>query len=346
MTSKLPTATGVNRVGDRGVQDGMNGNTTSSTKVRRRSLAAAAAIGVLAVGAATAAAADPAYGPDPTTPATEAAAAPATEAGTAGTADANAIVRSAETALGTVLVDNAGMTLYMFLNDAGGESTCTGECLTNWPAVTVEDPAALNVGDLDPALFSTVDNPEAGTMLKIGDWPLYRFAGDAAPGDVNGQAVGGVWWVVNPSGTPDMLYNTRETSAGPILVNAQGMTLYGFLNDTDGESTCVDDCATNWPPALIGDADPSLLAAPFSTVEHPTGTMLKVGDWPLYTFAGDAAPGEVNGQDVGEVWYAVAPDGSLVEGDITVAEMIAPSAPAGTAPAGTAPAGTAPATTG
>jgi predicted lipoprotein with Yx(FWY)xxD motif len=342
MASNLPTGAGANRVGTDGVVEGMNGNITSSTTSRRRIGAAVAAISVLAIGAATtAAASDPSYGPAPTTPATEAAeaaAAPGTEAPAEGAADPNALVRSAETALGTVLVDNAGMTLYMFLNDAGGESTCTGECLTNWPAVAVEDPAALNVGDLDPALFSTVENPEAGTMLKVGDWPLYTFAGDAAPGDVNGQAVGGVWWVVHPSGTPAMLFNTRETSAGPILVDAQGRTLYAFLNDTEGESTCFDDCATNWPPALVGEADPSTLPAPWSTVEHPAGAMLKIGDWPLYLFAGDAAPGDVNGQGVGDVWFAVAPDGSLVEGDITIAEM--------TAPAGTTPAGTAPATTG
>ena len=38
-------------------------------------------------------------------------------------------------------------------------------------------------------------------MLKIGDWPLYYFAGDTAPGETNGQGVGGVWWVVAPDGT-------------------------------------------------------------------------------------------------------------------------------------------------
>ena len=78
----------------------------------------------------------------------------------------------------------------------------------------------------------------------------------------------------------------------------------------------------------------------WSTVENPeAGAMLKIGDWPLYTFTPDAAPGDVNGQGVGEVWYAVAPDGTIIEGDITVTEFVA-------APTGTEPAGTAPATTG
>ena len=124
------------------------------------------------------------------------------------------------------------------------------------------------------------------------------------------------------------------------------MTLYAFLNDTDGESTCTGDCLANWPAAVIGEHDVSILdPGLWSTVENPeAGAMLKVGDWPLYTFAGDEAPGDVNGQGVGDVWYAVAPDGTLIEGDITVAEF--PAAPSGTTPAGTDPTGTEPATTG
>jgi predicted lipoprotein with Yx(FWY)xxD motif len=299
--------------------------TTTSFRTRRGLAAALAAAGIVA-GTATVtgvAAASTEYGPpDPTPPATEApaapaptpAAAPATET----TVDPNAIVRTAESTLGTVLVDQEGFTLYAFLNDTDGESTCLGDCLTNWPAAAVEG-GELNVGNLDPALFSTVENAEAGTMLKVGDWPLYRFAGDAAPGDVNGQAVGGVWFVVGPDGTPATIVNTRQTEEfGSVLVDAEGFTLYMFANDTEGESTCVDDCATNWPPLLVGEAnievlDPNL----YTTVEHPEGTMLKIGDWPLYRFAGDAAPGDLNGQGVGDVWFVVGPDGEAIQAPIT-----------------------------
>ena len=45
----------------------------------------------------------------------------------------------------------------------------------------------------------------------------------------------------------------------------------------------------------------------------PDGTMSKAGDWPLYRFAGDQAPGDVNGQGSGGVWFAMAPDGTLIE---------------------------------
>ena len=156
----------------------MNRTSNSFSTARRRTVAAIVAIGALGVGAATATA-DSTYGPDTTPPATEPAAAEGTAAATAdtaamteGTADPNAVVRTSETALGTILVDQEGFTLYAFLNDTDGESTCTGDCLANWPVVPAPE-GDLNVGDLDPALFSTVENPEAGPMLKIGDWPLY-----------------------------------------------------------------------------------------------------------------------------------------------------------------------------
>ena len=39
-------------------------------------------------------------------------------------------------------------------------------------------------------------------QVTIDGWPLYFFANDAAPGDHNGQGVGGVWFVVGPDGAP------------------------------------------------------------------------------------------------------------------------------------------------
>jgi predicted lipoprotein with Yx(FWY)xxD motif len=114
--------------------------------------------------------------------------------------------------------------------------------------------------------------------------------------------------------TPANIVNTRETDEfGTILVNTEGFTLYAFLNDTEGESTCVDDCVTDWPPALVGDANLDVLNPDlYTTVEHPDGTMLRIGDWPLYTFAGDEAPGDTNGQDIGDVWDVVGPDGEPI----------------------------------
>lgn len=241
----------------------------------------------------------------------------------------------AETAIGRILVDGDGLTLYAFMNDTDGEAKCVDDCAVEWPPAVVEgDP---DVGELDASLFSTVDHPD-GSVLRVGNWPLYRFDEDTAPGDINGQGVDD-FFVVTPNGNPVSLVTSAETSLGEVLVDAQGMTLYAFSNDVDGEPTCVDDCAGTWPPVIVGesgesgesgssvpgsgapdaaaadelmvgDLDPTL----FSVVEHPMGPMLKIGDYPLYRFSGDTAPGDVNGQAVGDVWWAVAPDGTLIEG--------------------------------
>ena len=106
-----------------------------------------------------------------------------------------------------------------------------------------------------------------------------------------------------------------ESSLGTVLVDAAGLTLYAFTPDTGGVPTCVDACADAWPPAVV-DGEPTVDgvdAALVTTVEHPAGgTQLVVDGHPLYTFAGDAAPGDVNGHGSGDVWFAVASDGSLI----------------------------------
>jgi predicted lipoprotein with Yx(FWY)xxD motif len=104
-----------------------------------------------------------------------------------------------------------------------------------------------------------------------------------------------------------------ESSLGEILVDADGLSLYVFMNDTAGTSTCVDACAQAWPPLIatsVSVAD-DLAAADFSLVARPDGTQqLAVKGMPLYGFAGDNAPGDTSGQGQNGVWYVVSPDGT------------------------------------
>lgn len=107
---------------------------------------------------------------------------------------------------------------------------------------------------------------------------------------------------------------TGETDLGEVLTTADGMTIYGFTNDSGGTSTCDDGCAEAWPPVLIdGETLPAGLDADvFSVIERSDETyQLKAGDWPLYTFSGDSAPGDTNGQGTGGVWFVATADGQL-----------------------------------
>lgn len=104
---------------------------------------------------------------------------------------------------------------------------------------------------------------------------------------------------------------------GSILIGPDNMTLYMFDEDTQGEpqSACYEGCAENWPP-LTTDGDPVAgehVTAELSTFERETGeTQVMAGGWPLYYFAQDQEPGDVNGQGVGDVWWVLRPDGTPV----------------------------------
>jgi predicted lipoprotein with Yx(FWY)xxD motif len=106
-------------------------------------------------------------------------------------------VHTSDTDLGSILVDGEGFTLYIFTNDTEGVSTCYDDCAANWPAVPGETPIGA---DLDASLFATAPRDDGSEQLTVNGMPLYRFTPDAAPGDVNGQGVGGVWFVVGADG--------------------------------------------------------------------------------------------------------------------------------------------------
>jgi predicted lipoprotein with Yx(FWY)xxD motif len=103
-------------------------------------------------------------------------------------------VQVAKTDLGDVLVNEDQMTLYLFKQDTGEDSTCTGGCAGTWPALKADDPTA---GDgVDESKLSTND---AGQVVYNGH-PLYRYSGDSSPGDTNGQGIGDNWYAVSPDG--------------------------------------------------------------------------------------------------------------------------------------------------
>ena len=108
-----------------------------------------------------------------------------------------------------------------------------------------------------------------------------------------------------------------ESDLGQILTDADGNTIYYFANDSEGTSSCAGDCLANWPPVPAeGTPSPGAgVTAELGTATATDGTtMLTVNGFPAYYFAGDQAPGDTNGQGVGDVWYVFGPDGEPVEG--------------------------------
>ena len=94
---------------------------------------------------------------------------------------------------------------------------------------------------------------------------------------------------------------------GSILTAADGMTLYTFTQDAPGKSNCNGSCAATWPPVTTSAASaPTVEGAPgkFSLVTRDDGTkQVAYNGSPLYRYTPDKAPGDTNGQGVGNVWF-------------------------------------------
>jgi predicted lipoprotein with Yx(FWY)xxD motif len=104
-------------------------------------------------------------------------------------------------ALGKILVDSKGDTLYLFKKDTGDKSACTGECATNWPPVRSTGKPTV-AGGLTGKVGTTPRSDGAPQVTYAGH-PLYRYQGDAKPGDANGQGInayGAQWFVLSSAG--------------------------------------------------------------------------------------------------------------------------------------------------
>ncbi|MGC9665523.1 hypothetical protein ACNTMW_03090 [Planosporangium sp. 12N6] len=103
--------------------------------------------------------------------------------------------------VGEVVVDGDGYTLYRYDKDTAKppKSNCMEDCWMKWPPVM--HTGDLRVEGFDQAAIGTVARTEDATrQVTIGGWPVYRYSGDAAPGEAKGHGLGNVWFAVTPQG--------------------------------------------------------------------------------------------------------------------------------------------------
>jgi predicted lipoprotein with Yx(FWY)xxD motif len=113
-----------------------------------------------------------------------------------------------------------------------------------------------------------------------------------------------------------------KTKLGRILTDGDGRTLYLFEKDKGTGSQCSGACAGIWPPlaAATGVAGPGVVSSDLGSIKRADGkTEATYAGHPLYTYVGDAKPGDTRGQGLdqfGAEWYAVGANGKKVdEGD-------------------------------
>ncbi len=205
------------------------------------------------------------------------------------------------------LVDAKGMSLYYYTKDKTGDSDCNGNCIKAWPAfyaanLTVSPP-------LDPADFGTIRRSDNSMQTTYKGWPLYYWVRDKNPGDMTGEGVGKVWYILKVPAYTVMI--STDKTLGNYLVDGKGMTLYWFAKDTPGKGEGSGGSVANWP-AFAPDSFvvPSALdPADFRMVVRGDGTkQATYKGYPLYYFVKDEKRGDIVGQDVKNVWFVIDPE--------------------------------------
>jgi predicted lipoprotein with Yx(FWY)xxD motif len=284
-------------------------------------------------------------------------AAPARAAGQAtasrAAAGAAVVVTTTTSRFGRVLVTRSGRSLYTFTGDkfpfspkGAPQLACTAlnkapnglKCTTAWPPLLATG-RLIARGGVRQAGLGTVTRNHVKQVTYFGR-PLYRFIGDGAAGQKNGEnfpAFDGMWYLDATSGRPAIgqaRVRTEPSRNGIVLSapTAQGRrTLYTLSFDGPNMTTCTGPCSAFWPPLLTSRramAGRGVSQRLIGTLRRPDGTLqVTYRGHPVYRFAFDlgagARPGLTNGEYLIDpaasgVWYTVTPRGTPDPGTTTV----------------------------
>jgi predicted lipoprotein with Yx(FWY)xxD motif len=172
------------------------------------------------------------------------------------------------------------------------------------------DPTGTAGGDETPTDTEMATETEMGTETASGT--------DTGTGTETGTGTGtGTETGTGTDAGSMATVQVRSFEMGDALVGPEGLTLYMFDSDTQGEgaSSCSGGCLDNWPPLTVdGEATASAdVSAELTTFERDDGSMqVAANGWPLYYFVSDESPGDTNGQAVGDVWWMLTPAGEPI----------------------------------
>ena len=226
------------------------------------------------------------------------------------------VVLAEDAALGSILSDGLGFTLYYFTLDRDPEtSLCTEGCLDNWP-LFYEDTLVLGDG-LNMDDFGTIEHPSGVNQTTYMGWPLYYWVNDLNPGETGGEALNNKWFVAKPDysimlmdglllGKDGVTYNSVYEPGEEMVqyfVDSKGRTLYIFINDGyDQNNFTSEDFSNNstWP---IYEKDLMRVASTldesmFGSIDVFGHSQLTYNGWPIYYFGGDTERGQTMGVSV------------------------------------------------
>jgi predicted lipoprotein with Yx(FWY)xxD motif len=143
----------------------------------------------------------------------------------------------------------------------------------------------------------------------------------AACGGSSGGSTTGTSNTGSSNSSSKVTIGLGTTSSGSVLVNDRGRTLYEFTADTPTGSGCNGPCVSVWAPVTIGSGQPQAgtgVTGALGVLTRSDGTkQVTIAGHPLYTYTGDTATGQANGQKItsyGGTWYVVAATGAGILG--------------------------------
>lgn len=144
-------------------------------------------------------------------------------------------VKSKKLALGTVVVNANGRTLYHYTPDSKGHAKCTGACAATWPPLVVKAGTKAVAGaGIKAAKLGTLKRPDGTLQVTYGGFPLYTYSGDAKAGQANGEGLEGKWFalspaakLVKPAAASSNPYGAPATSTGSTATTGSGSTSGG-----------------------------------------------------------------------------------------------------------------------
>ena len=113
-----------------------------------------------------------------------------------------AVVSTAKTSLGRILVTSNGRTLYLFEKDRNGKSACSGQCAVFWPPL-ITSGKPIVTGGARASLIGTTRRADGRLQVTYNHHPLYTFVKDTKAGQTNGEGVnafGAGWDAMSPAG--------------------------------------------------------------------------------------------------------------------------------------------------
>jgi predicted lipoprotein with Yx(FWY)xxD motif len=181
--------------------------------------------------------------------------------------------------LNPIVHNGVGFTFYRFDKDTAKppKSNCDGDCAKTWPPVLVQPGSRIFVNGVPTAKVGIVTRSDGTRQVTIGGWPIYRFSKDTAPGQTNGEGVGGTWFAISPTGgkiTPPA-GSTGTTTAAPPTTTAASPTSTTLGN---GTVTLFDDVgfADNGSQQLAGPGCKNVVRAAVASSLKLDGGPVKI----------------------------------------------------------------------